>query len=108
MARKAFEYWSLKFLWMPAREALSELELGIWSFDLALTQPRFGCVLYRREFLRSFQSFIIKGSFFAIYRQRQRKTLRKAFPEIDTLNAALMQQTRARPALRRSGNLLSI
>src|SRR4029077_2491591 len=65
----------------------------------AFSQPTFGAVLLFSEFSRSVQNFFVDLSLATICGQLSCKSLREIALKIDSLNAALLQQTAAGPAL---------
>src|SRR5437773_1865778 len=77
-------------------------------YNLSPLQPILGGVLFPSNFSRPFQEFVVDLFFAAILRQLLCKSLWKSITEVDALYAALMQQTRARTALCRSGDFASI
>src|SRR5206468_3020432 len=65
----------------------------------AFSQPTFGAVLLFSDFSRPVQNFFIDLSLSTIRGQLSCKSLREIGLEIDTLNAALLEQSAAGPAL---------
>ena len=65
----------------------------------AFSQPTFGTVLFLSEFSRHLRNFFIDLSLAAIRRQGLRKSFGQTGPNIDPLDAPLLQQTATRSAL---------
>src|SRR4030095_14794437 len=74
----------------------------------ALSQPAFGSVLSRCNFLRLIVNCVWQNPRLATIGQLFGKSFRQIIPEIDTLYAALLQQSAARTALSCARNLAAI
>src|SRR5947207_10300448 len=77
------------------RQACSRLVQGY----LAFSQPAFGAVLLLSEFPRQLQNFFVDFLVAAIRRQTLRESFGQTVPNIDPLDAALLQQTAPRSPL---------
>src|SRR6266404_3720909 len=73
-----------------------------------LTQPGIGAVFLRGNLIRLLDCGAVQLPIMTTRRQLRRESTGKILGEIDTLNAALLQQAGARPALGCAGNLLAI
>ncbi len=71
-------------------------------------QPSFGCILGLGKFASSIENRATQISRSATRGQFLRKTLGEIVGKIDMLDAALLQQSRARAALRRTRNFAPV
>src|SRR5882724_11395393 len=77
-------------------------------YNLSLTQPILRRVFLRRNLVSTIQNVIVELSANAVRRQFPGEAFRQTIPKIDTLYAALMQQTGARAPLCGTGDLSAI